>query len=147
VSRSSRSSRREDGRRRRPPAGPALRAVSAQAEDAVTRAEQLVDLRERYRAALAGSRSRVVEVVDLMIENPILSTYSIQRQLQVTNQGALNLIKQLERRGWISRIGKFGRGGRTFWVADEVFSTLNRPRAENKPPSDSETAADDEKIA
>ena len=120
-----------------------LTAVSAQAEDAVTRAEQLVDLRERYRAALAGSRSRAIEVVELMVENPILSTFSIQRQLQVTNQGALNLIKQLERRGWIKRLGKFGRGGRTFWVAEEVLNTLNRPRAENAPTSGSDTAADE----
>jgi Fic family protein len=110
-----------------------LTAVSAQAEDAVTRAEQLVDLRERYRQELAGSKSRAIEVVELMVENPILSTYSIERRLQVTNQGALNLIKQLERRGWITKVGKFGRGGRTFWVADDVFMTLNAPRAAQRP--------------
>jgi hypothetical protein len=45
-----------------------LTAVAAQAEDAVTRAEQLVDLRERYRLDLAGSRSRAAEVVDLVME-------------------------------------------------------------------------------
>jgi Fic family protein len=119
-----------------------LTAVSAQAEDAVTRAEQLVDLRERYRVALAGSRSRAIEVVELMVENPILSTYSIQRQLKVTNQGALNLIKQLDRRGWINRVGKFGRGGRTYWVADEVYDILNRPRAETEAASDRKTAGE-----
>ena len=106
-----------------------LTAVAVQAEDAVERAEQLVDLRERYRAALAGSRSRAAEVVDLIMENPIISSHTIQQRLQVTNQGAHNLILQLERRGWIERLGRFGRGGRQFWVAPEVFDALNRPRA------------------
>jgi Fic family protein len=106
-----------------------LTAVAAQAEDAVARAEQLVDLRERYRSDLAGSRSRAVEVVDLFMENPIISSYTIQRRLQMTNQGARNLILQLERRELIERLGRFGRGGRQFWVASEVFTVLNRPRA------------------
>ena len=106
-----------------------LTAVAEQAEDAVERAEQLVDLRERYRVALAGSRSRAAEVVDLIMENPIISSHTIQQRLQVTNQGAHNLILQLERRGWIERLGRFGRGGRQFWVAPAVFDALNRPRA------------------
>jgi Fic family protein len=106
-----------------------LTAAAAQAEDAVARAQQLVDLRERYRLDLAGSRSRAVEVVDLVMENPIVSSYAIQQRLQVTNQGARNLIVQLERRGMIERLGRYGRGGRQFWLAPEVFALLNRPRA------------------
>ncbi len=35
-----------------------LQGVAAQANDAVTRAEELADLREQYRVALKGSRSR-----------------------------------------------------------------------------------------
>jgi Fic family protein len=106
-----------------------LTAVAAQAEDAVERAEQLVDLRERYRLGLAGSRSRAAEVVDLIMENPIISSHTIQHRMHVTNQGAHNLILQLERRGWIERLGRFGRGGRQFWLAPEVFNALNQPRA------------------
>jgi Fic family protein len=106
-----------------------LTAVAAQAEDAVARAEQLVDLRERYRLDLAGSRSRAAEVVDLVMENPIVSSYTIQQRLQVTNQGARNLILQLERHGMIERLGRYGRGGRQFWLAPEVLAVLNRPRA------------------
>jgi Fic family protein len=106
-----------------------LTAVAAQAEDAVARTEQLVDLRERYRLAVSGSRSRVVEVVDLVMENPILTASTIERRLAVTNQGAHNLIMQLERRGLIERLGRFGRGGRQFWLAREVFTVLNRQRA------------------
>src|SRR5712691_10509774 len=47
-----------------------LTAVAVQAEDAVVRAEHLHDLREGYRLQLARSRSRAVEVVDLLFVNP-----------------------------------------------------------------------------
>ena len=106
-----------------------LTAVAAQAEDAVARAEQLVDLRERYRLDLAETRSRATEVVDLVMKNPIISSYTIQRRMEVTNQGARNLILQLQRRGLIEPLGRFGRGGRQFSVAPEVFAVLNQPRA------------------
>jgi Fic family protein len=106
-----------------------LTAVAAQAEDAVTRAEQLVDLRERYRVEVSGTRSRAGEVVDLVMENPVITSSTIQQRLGVTNQGARNLIQQLEHRGLIEALGRFGRGGRQFWVAPEVFTVLNRPQA------------------
>ena len=101
--------------------------------DAVARAEQLVDLRERYRLDLAGTRSRAAEVVDLVMENPIISSYTIERRMEVTNQGARNLILQLQRRGLIEPLGRFGRGGRQFWVAPEVFAVLDQPRRELLP--------------
>ena len=87
----------------------------------------------RNRLELAGSRSRASEVIELMMENPIISSYTIQKRLQVTNQGARNLILQLERRGLVERLGKFGRGGRNLWVSPEVFTVLNRPQAQTAP--------------
>jgi Fic family protein len=114
-----------------------LTAVAAQAEDAVTRAEQLVDLRERYRSELSGSRSRAAEVVELIMENPFITTYAIRQRLQVTTQGALNLIRQLERRGLLERLGSFGRGGRNLWLAREVFMVLNSPQAAEVSPRSS----------
>ena len=64
-----------------------LTAVAAQAEDAVARAEQLVGLRERYRLDLAGSRSRATEVVDLVMENPVVSSYTIQLRCEMRPLG------------------------------------------------------------
>jgi Fic family protein len=110
-----------------------LTAVAAQAEDAVARAEQLVDLRERYRLDLAGTRSRAAEVVDLVMEDPIISSSTIERRMEVTDQGARNLILQLQRRGLIEPLGRFGRGGRQFWVAPEVFAVLTNPERELLP--------------
>src|SRR5437588_5337539 len=57
-----------------------LTAVAVQAEDAVARAEHLHDLREKYRSALAGSRSRAVEVVDLLFVNPFVTVRRVAKR-------------------------------------------------------------------
>ncbi len=103
-----------------------LTAVTAQAQDAVGRAEELYDLRETYRSMLAGSRSRAIEVVDLLMENPFITARGVASRLQMTNQGALNLIRTLEGHGWLQAIGTMGRGGRAYWVAPTVFDIINR---------------------
>ena len=104
-----------------------LTAVTVQARDAVERSERLFELRESYRTMLAGSRSRATEVVDLLFENPFVTGRSVASRLDVTSQGALNLIRSLESRGWLRELGTFGRGGRVYWVAQEVFDIIERP--------------------
>jgi Fic family protein len=104
-----------------------LTAVTVQARDAVQRSERLFELRERYRAELAGSRSRASEVVDLLFENPFVTARTVVVRLGVTNQGALNLIRGLESRGWLAEMGAVGRGGRMYWVAPEVFLIIEQP--------------------
>lgn len=103
-----------------------LTAVTAQARDAVERAEELFDLRESYRQLLAGSRSRAIEVVDMLFENPFVTARGVSHRLGITNQGALNLIRALEGHGWLRSIGTLGRGGRVYWAAQEVFQIINR---------------------
>lgn len=98
-----------------------LTAVAAQAEDGVERAQRLLDLRERYRRELTGTRSRISEVVELIFENPVITAGQVRLALGVSTQGALNLIRSLEQRGWLARLGSFGRGGATYWVAPEVL--------------------------
>lgn len=101
-----------------------LTAVEAQANDGVVRAGRLLELRETYRSALAGTRSRSAEVVEMLFENPIITTHAVREQLGVTAQGALNLIRSLETRGWLKQLRKAGRGGGTLWLAPEVFMTM-----------------------
>jgi Fic family protein len=108
-----------------------LTAVAAQSEDAVQRAERLFELRESYRAQLAGNRSRAIEVVDLLFENPFITARSASERLGITSQGALNLIRLLERKEWLLEIGTIGRGGRVYWSASEIFAILNQPRRTN----------------
>lgn len=101
-----------------------LRAVEAQANDGVARARNIFQLREQYRADLAGSRSRSSEVVEMLFENPMLTTTVVKDQLDVSTQGALNLIRGLEARGWLRQLGTAGRGGASIWVAPAIFDTM-----------------------
>jgi len=101
-----------------------LTGVALQATDAVTRAEQLADLRERYRRELASSRSRASEVVDLMLANPVITVRRVQQALQVSQPGAQNLVNALGDRGWLRELPGRGPGGRRYWIASEAADVL-----------------------
>lgn len=103
-----------------------LTAVAEQANDAVSRAEALTDLREGFRTSLRGSRSRASEVVDMLLENPYVTTASVARRLGITYQGSTNLLRQLEGVGIITPARRIsGRSNR--WVAQQVLEVLARP--------------------
>jgi Fic family protein len=101
-----------------------LDGVAHQAHDAVTRAEVLTDLQNSYRSALASDRSSAVHVIDLIFANPYVTTARVARHLDVTPAGALNLIRKLERRGWLRETRVAGQGGRITWVAVDVMAAL-----------------------
>jgi Fic family protein len=102
-----------------------LTAVEHQANDGVNRARRLLELRERYRLELLGARNRSTELVEMIFENPVITSAAVKEQLQVTTQGAHNLIRSLENRGWLQPIGAAGRGGAHRWVAGEVLRTIS----------------------
>lgn len=104
-------------------------AVRLQAEDAVVRAGQLVELREKYLAEAARARGRIGVIIDLAFSNPYLTVARVERVTGLTNQGARNLLRDAERRGWLHEIGTFGRGGRAYWVAHEVYRVIEAPNA------------------
>lgn len=110
-----------------------LYAIEAQANDGVARARSILELRERYRSSLAGSRNRSPEVVEMLFENPVLSSTVVREQLEVTTQGALNLIRSLEARGWLTQIGTSGRGGAVWWMAPEIFDVMSGEIAPENP--------------
>ncbi|MCK4176797.1 Fic family protein [Aciditerrimonas ferrireducens] len=101
-----------------------LTAVAEQASDAVWRSERLSDLREHYRREVSTSRSRASEVVDMIIQNPFITIRQVQNNLGITQPGALNLVRRLEKLGWLQQVGTVGRGGRTLWVAPEVLAVI-----------------------
>lgn len=102
-----------------------LTAVHKQASDAEGRAGKLVDLREEYRERLQRKKSRVIEVAELLFSNPFVTVKRVENALEVTNQGARNLIDSLEKSGILRKVGSSGRGGRVFWVADDVFEAID----------------------
>lgn len=101
-----------------------LTAVEEQARDGVDRAERLLDLMDRYREELAGSRSRSIEVVDLLFQHAVVSAALVRDALDMSHQGALNLIRGLERRGWLVPTDSVGRGGAHYWLAQEVIDAV-----------------------
>jgi Fic family protein len=71
-----------------------LRGVERQSTDAMRRAERLVDLRETYRQRVAGTAraSRLVELVDLAFELPVLTARVVESRLAVSRPTALSLL-------------------------------------------------------
>ena len=101
-----------------------LTGVTEQANDAVRRAERLVDVREDFRQRLAGDRSRAGDVIDLLLENPIVTTGRVATALGTTLQGALNNVRRLEEAGLVTEVeGIPGRSKR--WVALDVLRALD----------------------
>ncbi|MGI8681046.1 MAG: helix-turn-helix domain-containing protein [Mycobacteriales bacterium] len=69
------------------------------------------------------TRSRAPEVVDLIFSNPVLYARFVAGRLNITQQGAINLLRQLSEIGALREDGR-GRGVLARWYADEVFELL-----------------------
>ncbi|MGQ0629811.1 MAG: Fic family protein [Sporichthyaceae bacterium] len=101
-----------------------LTAVEHQAKDGIDRVGALVELRERYLLESVSARSRLPLLVDLMFGNPFLTAARVQRATSVTPQGARNLLREAERRGWLTALARRGPAGRTYWCATAVLDIL-----------------------
>jgi Fic family protein len=104
-----------------------LTAVKRQADDAIERAGRLVELREDYLEEAAKTRSNLPGLLDLLFKNPYVNVARVGRELGLTSQGSRNLIREAERRGWVTELGVWGRGGRTHWVATRIFDVIEAP--------------------
>lgn len=83
-----------------------------------------VDLQESDRQRLAGDRSRAGAVIDLVFQNPVLTTSRIARALDTSLQSALNLVRRLEAEGIVTEAkGIPGRSKR--WVSTEVLVAID----------------------
>ncbi|MGI8521498.1 MAG: Fic family protein [Actinomycetota bacterium] len=105
-----------------------LRAVQDAAEDAVSRASRLIELRESYLANAQTERSRVGVVIPLIFKNPFVSANAVQRTTDVTAQGARNLLSRAEALGWVKKYGTYGQGRRMLWIANDVLDVLVDPQ-------------------
>jgi Fic family protein len=101
-----------------------LTAVRSQADDAVTRARRIIEIRERYlRAAAAMGTPNGLAVVDLICENPLATTRLVEERLGVSRPTALRLLRQLEERGVLSE-GDAGLRGQRRYVARELMAAV-----------------------
>jgi predicted HTH transcriptional regulator len=104
-----------------------LRAVRAQADDAVDRSRKLIAIREEYHSEAIKERSSLPRLVDIIVRNPFVTVKHVESLLELTNQGARNLIKNAEARGWLRSLGTHGRGGREIWHAPAIFAAIEAP--------------------
>ena len=74
-----------------------LEGVTTQAIDAVTRAERLTDLRERYRSRVqATTRGAANQLVDVVFEQPVVNAHLVESRLGVSRPAALSALRRLE---------------------------------------------------
>ncbi|MGD0452819.1 MAG: Fic family protein [Solirubrobacteraceae bacterium] len=117
-----------------------LTAVHTQAADAVARAQRIVELRERYRAAASViTSSKAMTLVDLVCEVPIVSSRAVEARLGVTRPTALKLLRQLEGVGVLQE-GTVGQRGQRRYLAGELMAAVadeelppTRERSERAP--------------
>ena len=101
-----------------------LTAVQTQAGDAVARAHQIIELRERYRqAAAAVGTPNALALVELICENPVVTTRSIEDRMAVSRPTALRLLRRMEEHGVLTE-GDAGARGQRRYVAREMMETV-----------------------
>lgn len=105
-----------------------LEAVETQAADAVVRAQRIIELRERYRQAAAAISSAFgLALVDLICENPLVTTRLVERKLGVSRPTSLRLLRQLEGLGVLEEREEGARGQRRY-VARELMDAVASER-------------------
>lgn len=102
-----------------------LAGIEVQANDAVARAEAIVDLREEYRErVLARTRSQAISLVDILFAHPILTARLVEANLDVRRPTALRMLSQLVDAGILTEMASGSRGQRRF-IAHELMRTLD----------------------
>jgi Fic family protein len=101
-----------------------LTAVQTQAADAVRRAQRIIDLREQYRqAAAAVGSANAIALVDLICDNPVVTTKSIEGRLGVSRPTALRLLRRMEEHG-VLREGEEGVRGQRRYLAPAMLDAI-----------------------
>ncbi|WP_460802692.1 Fic family protein [Microbacterium sp. GXF6406] len=101
-------------------------AVERQADESTGRISDLLEIRERYRTQVRGERSQVGALIDLLLENPVVTVAAVVRSLSVSQPTGSNLLRRAEELGWVRSAGRWGRGGKERWVATEIWHAVTR---------------------
>jgi len=102
-----------------------LEAIESQANDAVGRTRQVIEIRERYREEAARlSTANAFALVDVICESPVLTSRLVERRLDVSRPTALRLLSRLEERG-VLREGAPGTRGKRQYVAEEMMAAVS----------------------
>ena len=104
-----------------------LRGVALQARDAVARARRMQELREQYRSKLQTARAvaRLLQVVDLLFAQPVLTVRQVQAALEVDFPAAQRYVRQLTDVGLLHEVT--GKARNRVYRADEVLRVIEEP--------------------
>jgi Fic family protein len=101
-----------------------LASVQTQSSDAVERAQRIIRLRERYLGVAANLGSpNALALVDLICENPVVTTRSIETHLGVSRPTALRLLSRMAEHGVLSE-SEAGLRGQRRYVAQEMMDAV-----------------------
>jgi len=102
-----------------------LAAVDTEAQDAVRRGARIVELQQRYRQAAADmGTANGIALVDLICENPLVTTRLVEERLGVSRPTALRLLRGLEQRGVLTA-SPIGIRGQRRYEAPDMISVLS----------------------
>ncbi|HLP83387.1 MAG TPA: Fic family protein [Phycisphaerales bacterium] len=101
-----------------------LQAILHQSLDAITRSEQLIDLRERYLSSLKAEDApmRYSRLIDRLFEIPAINAEEAQPILEVGNKTVYRDIELLEKLGILKEIT--GRQRARDWVAPGILHII-----------------------
>ncbi len=99
-------------------------AVEQQAGESARRIARLVAIREKYRAQVRGDRSQVADLIDVLLENPVVTVGAVVRVLGVTQPTGSSLLRRAESLGWVRSAGRWGRGGKERWIATDIWRAV-----------------------
>ena len=99
-------------------------AVEDAATRSSTRIRTLLELRERYRQEARHDRSSLPVLIDTIFRNPVITVGKIMEAAAITQPGASKLVHKAEARGWVTSVGRWGRGGKERWLATDVWAAV-----------------------
>lgn len=100
-------------------------AVEQQASVSSARIRALVEIRERYRRETRQDRTALVNLVELIFTNPVMTTSTLMRFADISRPTATNAIRRAVSKGWLRSGGKWGVGGRERWIATEIWDAVS----------------------
>ncbi|MBI3897621.1 MAG: Fic family protein [Gammaproteobacteria bacterium] len=103
-----------------------LQGVTETATDALTRAANLMDLRDKYRRRLTGKPNALV-LLDTLFANPYTTAAMAQKILRVSNPTARQVIVALEKVGMLKEVS--GRKWGQLYMARPILAVIEKPFA------------------
>jgi Fic family protein len=114
-----------------------LRGVKSEAEDASTRAHELLKCREEFLARFRGKRGQAANLVEFLFCNPVVTVRAAQNHLKLrTYIGAQKVIDSLEECGLLT----LAREKPKMYVAKPVVDILSPDKPVQKQPEQSRSS-------